>query len=193
MVIQSTKYICFLIVSLLLMMLSGCSSMKIEDFRDQKPALSLESYFLGKTWAWGIFEDRFGNLKRSFQVEIDGSMNGSILVLDERFLYDDGERATRIWEIQRASSNSYTGTAADIVGQATGVVSGNALNWRYTMDLPVGDNTWRVKFNDWMFLRPGNVMINKAEVTKWGIHLGTVTLFFSKAEPEQSILEPVKE
>lgn len=193
MIIHKAKTLCVLFFTLLLMMLSGCSSMKIDDFRDQKPALSLESYFLGQTWAWGIFEDRFGKLRRSFQVEIDGSMNGDTLVLDERFLYDDGETATRIWEIQRSSTNSYTGTAGDIVGQAVGVVAGNALNWRYTMDLPVGENTWRVDFNDWMFLRPGNVMINKAEVTKWGIHLGTVTLFFSKVKPEQPILQPIEQ
>ena len=41
--------------------------MKIAQFCNQQPTLLLEKYFQDKTWAWGIFTDRFGNLKRSFQ------------------------------------------------------------------------------------------------------------------------------
>jgi hypothetical protein len=62
-------------------------------------------------------------------------------------------------------------------------VAGNALHWHYTMNLPMGDGVIRVKFNDWMFLQPNNILINKAQVSKWGVHLGTVTLFFSKQKP----------
>jgi len=164
--------------------LGACSSMKIEEFDGRQPTLSLESYFQGTTWAWGIFEDRFGNLKRSFQVTIDGHMENGRLILDERFLYDDGERDQRIWTITPLGNGAYRGRADDIVGEASGKTAGNALNWQYRMDLPVGDSRWRVRFNDWMFLQPGNVLINKAVVSKWGIHLGTVTLFFSKQGPE---------
>jgi hypothetical protein len=48
------------------------------------------------------------------------------------------------------------------------------------MDLPVGGSTWRVVFDDWMFLQPGGVMINRAKITKWGLEIGSVTLFFAK-------------
>jgi len=164
--------------------LSACSSMKIEEFDGKQPVLSLESYFQGSTWAWGIFEDRFGNLKRSFQVTIDGRMENGRLILDEHFLYDDGEQDRRIWTITPLGNGKYRGSADDIVGTATGETAGNALNWQYQMDLPVGERRWRVRFNDWMFLQPGNVLINKAVVSKWGIRLGTVTLFFSKQRPE---------
>ncbi len=37
-----------------------------------------------------------------------------------------------------------------------------------------------MKFDDWMFLQPGGVVINRARVSKWGIDIGEVTLFFSK-------------
>ena len=49
------------------------------------------------------------------------------------------------------------------------------------MDLKVGDSTLRVHFDDWMFLQPDNVLINRARVSKWGVELGRVTLFFSKS------------
>lgn len=166
------------------LLVSGCSSMNIETYRQQTPALSIESYFLGKTWAWGMFEDRFGKVRRSFTVEITGQWEQDQLVLDEHFVYNDGEKDQRIWRITPLGNGQYEGVADDILGKAVGQTAGNALNWQYDMLLPVGERTWRVHFNDWMFLQPNQVLINKANVTKWGIHLGTVTLFFSKQAPE---------
>jgi hypothetical protein len=176
------------------LLITGCSPMKIEEFAASKPALKLEEYFEGETVAWGIFEDRFGNLKRSFQVDIKGSIVEGNLVLEEDFVYNDGETDRRVWTITPLGKGHYQGKADDIVGTATGKVAGNALNWQYTMDLPVGESTWRVKFNDWMFLQPGEVMINKAHVSKWGINIGTVTLFFSKhtANSETRASQPLE-
>ena len=170
-----------LVAALLVCLITGCHSMKISDFENTQPPLVLEEYFLGETKAWGIFEDRFGNLKRSFTVTIDGYMKSGKLILDEDFIYNDGETARRVWTITPMPEGRYEGRADDIVGVASGQVVGNALNWQYVMDLPVGDDTYRVKFNDWMFLQPDQVLINKAEVSKWGIHIGTVLLFFTKS------------
>ena len=162
--------------------LAGCSSMKPEDFADRVPKLVLEDYFLGQTRAWGIFEDRFGDVRREFVVDIDGTWDGRELVLDERFAYADGEKDRRVWRIVRTGEHAYRGEADDVVGAANGVVYGNALNWQYEFDLNVNDRTWRVTFDDWMFLQPDGVLINRAKVRKWGIELGTVTLFFRKAD-----------
>ncbi len=49
------------------------SSMKLEQFHNNKPESKLEEYFKGKTVARGVFEDRFGNIKNSFKVDIDGT------------------------------------------------------------------------------------------------------------------------
>jgi len=95
----------------------------------------------------------------------------------EDFVYDDGETDRRTWRI-RKDGDRYLGTADDVVGEATGIVSGNALNWRYDMDLKVGDGSWRVSFDDWMFLQPGDVLINRAKVSKFGLEIGSVSLFF---------------
>ena len=38
--------------------------MKPQDFKESEPKLTLFDYFKGKTSAWGIFEDRFGNVRR---------------------------------------------------------------------------------------------------------------------------------
>ncbi len=161
--------------------LTGCGGMDIKKFEAATPQLVLEEYFAGKTRAWGIFEDRFGTLRRQFTVDIVGRWDGRTLVLDERFVYRDGERDRRVWTIEKVGPNRYQGRADDVIGVATGEAKGNALSWRYNMDLKVGDSTLRVHFDDWMFLQPDNVLINRARVSKWGVELGQVTLFFSKS------------
>ena len=74
----------------------------------------------------------------------------------------------------------YTGTADDVVGVAQGQAAGNALNWRYTLRLPVDGSVYEVEFDDWMFLIDEQVMLNKAVMSKFGFRLGEVTLAFRK-------------
>ena len=154
--------------------------MDIEKFKESKPKFSLENYFEGKTEAWGMFHDRFGNLKRTFKVDITGTLESDTLTLDEKFLYDDGEQDSRVWTIKILGNNQYSGTASDVVGEATGISEGNALNWKYKLNLKVGDSTILVDFDDWMFLQDKNILMNRAEVKKWGLNIGVVSITFLK-------------
>ncbi len=156
--------------------------MKIEDFAGRTPELVLEDYFLGQTRAWGVFEDRFGNLRRQFDVDITGTVDGDTLTLDEHFTFSDGEKDRRVWTIRRIDENTYEGTADDVIGTARGKVAGNALNWTYQVDLAMGDRSLRVRFDDWLFLQSDGVLINRARVTKWGFEVGQVTLFFRQVD-----------
>ncbi|MEQ8585409.1 MAG: DUF3833 domain-containing protein [Thalassobaculaceae bacterium] len=165
---------------MVLLFLGACQSMQIEDFKDTEPKFVLEEYFEGKSKAWGIFEDRFGNLRREFVVDIDGTWDGTTLTLDERFAYADGETDRRVWTIEKTGEDRYSGRADDVIGLAEGRISGKAFTWTYEIDLPIQGRDVRVRFDDWMFLQPGGVVVNRARVTKFGIELGTVTLFFQK-------------
>jgi hypothetical protein len=177
------------------LVVAGCSSMKPEDFAGTEPRLILEEYFAGDTRAYGIFEDRFGDLRAQFVVDINGTWDGRELVLDEDFLYADGRRDRRIWRITRIDEHTYQGTAADVIGVATGRTFGNALNWQYDMDLKVGERTIRVHFDDWMFLQPDGVLLNRARVRKWGVEIGEVTLVFKKEADDTagSTQQPAKQ
>ena len=161
--------------------------MKVEDFAGTGPELRIERYFAGRTRAWGLFEDRFGTLRGSFTVVIDGHWDGRELTLDERFDYADGESDRRVWRIARTGDGRYEGRADDVIGKAVGRSAGNALNWTYEMALKVGGGRWRVRFDDWMWLQPGDALINRANVYRWGVWIGTVSLFFL---PEGRLSEP---
>jgi len=107
-------------------------------------------------------------------------LSGNELTLDEKFLYDDGEEDQRIWKIKLLGNKKYSGTADDVVGSAIGEANGNALNWKYKLNLKVKDSTIMVDFDDWMFLQDRDILINRAEVKKWGINIGVVTITFLK-------------
>jgi len=166
-----------------LALLMGCSTMEPKDFAGREPELVLEEYFAGRTRAWGIFQDRFGNLRRQFTVDIKGSWRNGELTLVEDFVYADGETDRRVWRIRKLDAHRYEGRADDVIGTAAGEAYGNAVNWRYALVLDFGGQSWTVRFDDWMFLQPDGVLINRATVSKLGITLGQVTLVFRKNGP----------
>jgi hypothetical protein len=162
---------------------SGCNGVRPQDYAGSEPELDLFAYFTGQTRAWGIFQSRGGELKRQFTVDIRGERSAdNELVLTEDFVYRDGERSQRVWTITRHDEHNFTGRAGDVVGEARGERYGNALNWRYTLALEVDGSTWNVQFDDWMFQHEDGVLINRAEMSKFGFRLGEVTLFFQRVE-----------
>jgi len=161
-------------------LLGGCASRSVEDYADQKPALDLKTYFNGELVAHGMFTDRSGSVQRRFVVQMTGTWQGNQGTLDERFTYSDGTTERRVWRLTDEGNGRWTGRADDVVGTAEGRAAGNALNWRYTLRLPVDGSVYDVQFDDWMYLMDERVMLNKAVMSKFGIELGEVTLAFYK-------------
>ncbi len=162
----------------------------MKQFENNTPKLDLFSFFEGKTIAYGIFEDRFGNLKRQFRVNITGKIENNTLTLDEDFLYDDGEQANRIWKIKKITDKNkviYQGQADDIEGKASGSISGNTLNWSYDIYLNIKGSNIKVHFNDWIYKQSEDLAINRAYVSKFGINIGSVTLVFLRGKTATQI------
>jgi hypothetical protein len=164
--------------------LFACSSPSVTQYAKEKPNLDLSEYFNGTIDAYGIFTDRSGEVKKRFTVllianwkVVDGKKVG---ILDESFEYSDGTKQKRIWTLTETAPGKYIGRADDVVGDAIGESAGNALNWAYTLALPVDGTIYHVQFNDWMYLVTPKVMLNKAKMSKFGIDLGEVTLSFYK-------------
>lgn len=160
--------------------LAGCAGPKPADYAAERPLLDLREYFNGDVVAHGIFTDRSGRVVRRFTVLMKCSWNGDDGVLDEYFTYSDGEKQRRVWRLRKLPDGRYTGTADDVIGEASGQAAGNAFNWRYTLALPVDGKVYHVQFDDWMYLVDERVMLNKAVMSKFGITLGEVTLAFTK-------------
>jgi hypothetical protein len=172
-------------VPLLAVLLAGCSSIDPQVYRNERPALDMRQYFNGTLEGHGMFQDRSGQVQRRFVVTIKASWAGGVGTLDEDFVWSDGKREKRIWTLRPeagdTSGKRWIGTAADVVGEARGVVSGNALNWTYTFDLATDDGKrYKVAFDDWMFLIDERVMLNRAEMSFFGLRVGEVLISFRK-------------
>ncbi len=165
--------------------LASCSSLDVTTYAKAQPALKLEDYFSGKLIGHGMVMDRGGEVTRRFVVNITGTLGKDasgveLLTLDEKFDWSDGKKEARVWTLKRVASGEWSGQAADVVGLAVGKVSGNALNWRYVLALPVKDSIYNLDFDDWMFLMDNKVMLNKAVFSKYGIRLGEIVIGFQK-------------
>ena len=168
------------LLCILALALTACASPTPADYAAEKPVLDLRQYFNGDITAYGIFTDRSGKVVRRFTVLMKCQWTGDEGVLDEAFTYSDGKTERRVWKLKKLPDGKYTGTAGDVVGTAQGQAAGNAFQWAYTLKLPVDDKVYEVQFDDWMYLMNDKVMLNKAEMSKFGVKLGEVTLSFVK-------------
>lgn len=160
--------------------LAGCSSLPVEHYRNEQPALDLKTYLNGTIDAWGIFQGRSGEVKKRFHVVIDAKWEGDNGTLDEHFTWSDGTTSRRVWKLKALGNGQFSGTAHDVIGEAVGQSSGNALQWKYVLAVPVDGKTWHVDMDDWMFLMDDKVMMNRTTMSKWGFRLGEISLTFVK-------------
>tara|TARA_B100002051_G_scaffold272687_1_gene309904 strand:+ start:593 stop:1120 length:528 start_codon:yes stop_codon:yes gene_type:complete len=171
-----------IIALLFLFLLINCSenNMKPIDFKDQKPRLIIEDYLSGNVKAWGILQNRSGKVTREFSADLNGKWDGKQLILDEKFNWKDGEVQKRQWKINKIDENNYEGTADDVVGIAKGKSYGPAFKFEYVLMVPVKGKNIKIKFDDWIFKQDDKVAINRATMTKFGIKVAELTVFFMK-------------
>ena len=165
-----------------LLLLTGCGA-SLDDYRGQGPNWDLARFFNGKLVAHGLVTDSSGEVTSRFRVEMQGRWREGKGELFEQFYFDDGRRQTRTWFLSKGADGHWRGTASDVVGEAVGKTAGFALNWRYQLDLALPDGeVVRVSFDDWMYLLDEDRLINRAAISKFGIHLGEVILYIERRE-----------
>ena len=99
----------------ILTFLTGCNSIKGDQYQELNPKFSLEQFFSGKIKAWGIIQDYSQNITARFEADMVGTWSGNKGVLDEVFTYYDSDRKqVRKWEITKIDDLNYMGTAGDI-------------------------------------------------------------------------------
>lgn len=170
-----------LLFILTLSLLGSCST-SITDYKDESPPLKFQEFFNGKLEAHGFFKDRHNKVVKRFVVTMKASWKGNVGLLDEDFVYSDGSRSKRVWTLTKINEFEYVGTAADVVGKARGIVSGNTLLWKYVLNLEIDKKTYEVNFEDWMYLIDETHLMNQSYMSKFNIHLGEVVLNIRKLQ-----------
>ncbi len=172
----------FLIIAGVAMSISNCSKSKLGAYEGEKPELDIKEYFNGPIKAWGMVQDWRGKVTRRFDVEMKGEWEGNKGTLTEHFKYYDGKTQDRVWHITKLSDDRYEGRASDVSDVASGMTSGNTINWHYHMDLEVDGKKYNIKFDDWMWLMNDGVLINRSYLKKFGIKVAELTIFMQKQD-----------
>lgn len=143
--------------------------------------LLLDEYFDGRTYGWGIIEDRFGNKKSQFTMQMDGSWQNDIFILDEIIDYESGDKQIRQWRLSKNTDSTYEGEADDIIGKAHCNCIGNSIQSSYKLLLELGSKSIALDLEDTMYLQSDNVVINRIKMKKWGIKVAELSAFFTKS------------
>lgn len=164
----------------IILLLTGCSSVDVNEYQGTEPQLNLKTFFDGKLKVYGMVQDFSGKMTRRFTADIDASWQGDTGVLDEVFYFDDGEQQTRVWTLNSLGDGEYTGTAGDVIGTARGKTVGSAFRWQYELNIPYDGDTMNVKLDDWLYLITEDRLINRTSINKFGLEVGEITLIIEK-------------
>ena len=154
----------------------SCSATLIDDYRGRTPAFEPEDFFDGALTAHGVVKNFSGTAIRHFRADITGCWLGGVGTLDEDFVFDDGERQKRVWTLTPNGSQTYIGTAGDVVGEGHARWEGNAMFLDYTLQIELEDGPIDVKIDDRMYRVSENVVMNESKMRKFGFGVGEILL-----------------
>jgi Protein of unknown function (DUF3833) len=151
--------------------------------REARPEhFALTTFLVGRTRAWGVFEDRFGRMRRRIEIEMNGVWRGPDFILDEHFVYDDGRTEQRQWVVRPKADGRFTATCADCIGEAMGTCTDGMIRMTYGFRLRLPSRVVTVDFDDRMYKMSDKTAVNRATVRKWGVKIGELALFLERAD-----------
>ena len=142
----------------------------------------LTTLLAGHTRAEGVFEDRFGRLKRRLAVDMHGAWKDGRFHLEEHFTYDDGRREARLWIVTPGEGGHFTAACDDCVGIARGHVADGTITMHYRFRLRMKSRVITVDFSDRIHRLGSGRAVNRATMSKLGVRLGELALFFERPD-----------
>jgi Protein of unknown function (DUF3833) len=149
---------------------------KLHDPLAAQRAFDLTDFLEGQSRAYGVFEDRFGKLRRRFEVAVSGVRQGEALELTEDFVFDDGERQTRVWRLNPGKAGTFSAMTAGVAAPGQGQHADTRCELAYRMRL----GKMSFDFTDAFYALSGDMVLNRARVSKFGITVGYVTIVFRR-------------
>ena len=168
------------IISSLLVLLTACAS-DIDVYESRQPHFKMTTFFNGKLCAWGVVRQRNGEVSRKFVADINASSSAETVLLDENFLFNDGEKQTRVWKFERRE-HKWFGTAGDVVGEAIGEIVGDTLHLNYQLNIQTDNDTIIVSMDDWLHLVDSKMLMGSTEMSKWGLNVGRIDIAIQKSD-----------
>lgn len=138
---------------------------------------------VGRSLGHGAFRSITG-VRRAFDVELNGAWDGATLTLVEDFRYADGVTERKTWRLTRQSDGRFLGLREDVIGEAVGYMDDQAFRLEYDMAIPRKDGgVRRVRFRDVLVDHGAGGVINRANVSWYGLPVARVDLTLRRALP----------
>ena len=141
------------------------------DYAGTGPEFSLKTHLAGEILSEGLIFGPDGKMTNRFVARMVGTWNGDTGTLSENFTYSNGKQQHRKWFLKLGEGNSFTATADDIIGEATGVISGSTIKMTYRIVLPEEAGGHTLDVTDWLYLTENGVIMNKSEMRKFGLKM----------------------
>ena len=142
------------------------------------PGFSLEDFFTGETFGRGYVDPLIGD-RDDFDSFFEGHREGATFVLDERFVFANGERTGQVWRLIRVAPDRYVGTVSDGAGAVEVRLTEDGAVVEYDGRRPGGDSPV-LHFRHVMARNPDGTVTNEVAVTKFGLPLARSRVLFAK-------------
>ena len=154
----------------------------IQAYANQTPEFDIRDAISGPMQAEGVIFNFSGTVTSRFTARMEGIWNGSSGVLKEDFVYSSDRTQQRQWALTVNADGQITGTAPDIIGEATGQQSGSAVYLKYRIVLPQDAGGHKLDVTDWMYLTDNGTIMNRSEFRKFGIKVAEMVATFRKVD-----------
>lgn len=167
----------FLLVALLIALRPGLKfgSQKPADYAKTTPQLDMRRHLSGPIMSEGMIHGPTGRVASRFVARMEGQWDGNKGTLTEEFEFAGGRRQKRQWTLTLGNDGRFTATAPDVVGTATGEVSGATICMRYRIRLEPDAGGHVLSVTDWLYLMENGVILNRSEMRKFGLKVAELT------------------
>ena len=164
------------------------SAQKPGDYAADGPVLDIREALGGRYLSEGVIFDYTGRAKARFKAVMTGQFSASGGVLDEEFTYASGAKQTRQWRLNFLSAETFSATADDIIGEASGTISGNTIRMQYKLRLSEDAGGHVLDVVDWMYLTDEGTIINRSEMRKFGLKVAELNAVFKHRDIAETML-----
>lgn len=144
-----------------------------------------KKFFDGDIEAFSVIFDENDKITATKIIKINGDWEENKGIIRQRFVDNKGNRDSRTWLITLEDNNKFTAIGHDSASPANGIVSGNAIQMRYTLLVPYLGVKEKINFLDTMYMVDENSMIKISEFSKNDKKIGKKIVSLTKVKSDQ--------
>lgn len=156
-----------------------------EDYADTTPKADLLTNLNGPIDSEGVIYGPNGKVASRFVAQMMGVWDGGVGTLTEDFTYSTGNTQRRQWTITKGENGAFTATAPDVIGTATGQVSGATIMMKYKIRLTEEAGGHVLSVTDWIYVMDNGTMMNRSVMRKFGIKVAELVATMRPAVAEE--------